>query len=157
MMTKVLIAAGLLFGTGVLTGLGVGRLNQLSVPPAPEATTLAPTTNHLAGERASRGNRTNNWRLPTMRPPGAGRLEQFKRSLHEIELDTLQRERIENHFRESQERLKALLKPLQPEALRELRTLRQQILAELTSEQRAQFERQNTERVPRPRAAERRD
>ena len=70
-----------------------------------------------------------------------------------MELEGEQRTRIESHFRESQERLKALLKPLQPDALRELRVLRQQVIGELTREQRVQFERQLTDR-PRPRPAE---
>jgi len=156
MIFKVVLAAGLLFGTGVLTGLGVGRLAQTERerPSTRETPVPAPA---VPTERAIRSNRTNTWRLPVLRPPGAGRLEQFKRALGDLDLESTQRERIEKHFRESQERLKSLLKPVQPEALRELRTLRQQILAELSPEQRAQFDRQNAERSNRPHVPERRD
>lgn len=156
MMIKVLTAAGLLFGTGVLTGLGVGRIAH---PPAQPALDAIATPGPVGVEKPLRSHRTNVLHRPAVRPPGTGRLEQFKRAVGDLELNATQRERIELHFRESQERLRALVIPLQPEAVRELRSLRQRVLTELSKEQRTQFERQNADRAerPRPRAAERKD
>ena len=97
-----------------------------------------------------RAERTTRMVLPgkglgaALRTPGAGRLEQFRRALGELDLEEAQRARLTMHLRESHERLRTLLKPLQPDAGRELRALRQRIAAELSPDQRAHFERLST-------------
>lgn len=158
MMFRVWLPAALLFGTGVLTGLGLGGLGVGRLSPlfsggmgVPGQTAVAIAT--PAQERPPRVGRPNGGTVLGLRSPGAGKLEQFKRVLGELELEAGQRERIEVHFRETHDRLRALLKPLHPEATRELRALRQRILVELSPEQRAHFERQSSgnERSERPR------
>ena len=76
-------------------------------------------------------------------------MEQLKRLLGELELSVEQRARVELHLQETQEHLKKLLKPLQPEASRELRELRLRLAAELTADQRLQFDRLLAERSDR--------
>lgn len=164
MMFKVLTAAGLLFGTGVLTGLSVGRLAQ-GADHAAVRDHAGQTIESTGGagiapfDPPPRANRTNGVNRTAVRPPGSGRLEHLRRAMADLDLEPAQRERIEAHFRESQEHLRALLKPLHPEAVRELRALRQKVLTELSKEQRQQFERQNKEASERPRlrSIERRD
>lgn len=141
MTLRILVPAALLFATGILTGLGVGRITQ-GLPSISSHNAKLPPVK--ATEHAIRNSRTNGVRLPGIRPPGAGKLEQFKRALGELDLTPTQRENIEAHCRETQEHLRALLKPVQPEATRELRALRQKIVSELSEEQRPQFERLNT-------------
>ena len=99
-----------------------------------------------------RPGRTNAMRGLGLKPVGAGRFEHLKRLLDELELSAEQRARVEGHFRESQDRLKKLLKPLQPEASRELRELRLRLAIELNPEQRLQFERLLSERLDRGRS-----
>lgn len=166
MMFRVWLPAALLFGTGVLTGLGLGGLGVGRLPPVLPAETRLPGLAEVVvatpgPDRPPRAGRPNGAAMLGLRSPGAGRLEQFKRVLGELELEGGQRERIEAHFRETHDRLRALLKPLHPEATRELRALRQRILVELSPEQRAHFERQSlgNERSERARVrpSERRD
>ena len=169
MMFKVLTAAGLLFGTGLLTGLGVGRITQDAdhaairdlAEPTIESTggTGIPPLDKAPPDKPPRTNRTNGVNRTVVRPPGIGRLEHLRRAMADLDLEPAQRERIEAHFRDSQEQLRALLKPLHPEAVRELRALRQKVLTELSKEQRLQFERQNKEASERSRlrSVERRD
>jgi hypothetical protein len=75
------------------------------------------------------------------------RLELFKRMLGELDLSAEQRARAESRVREAQERLLKLLKPLQPEAARELKDLRTRLMEDLSPEQRERFERLLAERA----------
>jgi Spy/CpxP family protein refolding chaperone len=84
---------------------------------------------------------------PTMR------LEFLKRIERQLNLTSAQRERIEAILRESQERMKALWEPIAPQANAEFQQVRERILAELSPEQKAQFEELSKMRGPRNREA----
>lgn len=150
---RILVAAGLLFGTGVLTGVGVVRLspmlNNRSAVPSVSASDKVDSNRSTVVEPIDRPVRTNTARLGGLRPPGVSRLEQLRRLLGELELSVDQRARVELHLQTTLEHLKKLLKPLQPEASRELRELRLRLAAELTADQRLQFDRLLAERSER--------
>jgi uncharacterized membrane-anchored protein YhcB (DUF1043 family) len=74
-------------------------------------------------------------------PPSAwARFEIFRRAERRAQVTPEQRQRIDAHIRASQAKLRKLWEPLDPAAQEEFARLREQILGELTPEQRPQFE-----------------
>ena len=74
-------------------------------------------------------------------PAGIQRLELLHRLERQLDLTPHQREQIETILRDSQNRMKALWKPLEPQAQTEYRLVHERILDELTPAQKEQFER----------------
>ena len=68
------------------------------------------------------------------------RFEMLRRTERQLELTAEQRTKIEVQIKESQERFRKLWEPLAPQAKVELDQLRERVLAEMTSEQKAKFE-----------------
>jgi len=73
-------------------------------------------------------------------PGGPQRLELLHRLERQLTLTPHQREQIETILRDSQIRMKALWKPLEPQAQTEYRLVHERILDELTPAQKEQFE-----------------
>ena len=148
---KIATAAALLFGTGVLTGVAVVKLG----PKVEDSVVTLPVSvpSKMDGLRSTtvespeRPGRSNLIRLAGLRPPGASRVEVLKRLVGELDLTVEQRTKADSLLKESQDRLRKLLKPLQPEASRELKELRLRLADELTPEQRLKFDRLLAERV----------
>jgi len=162
---KIAAAAVVIFAAGALTGgLLVGRTLGERERPArvgPEAPAVPPAPGHrLPMDGAS---------VPPPGPPvselrhRAGpelqrrleerRMEFLLRATRELKLTPEQRARIEQHIRESQERIRRLWDSVQPQLRQELAEARERIRQELTPEQRRVFE-QLLRREPGRRLAE---
>ncbi|MCX7865539.1 hypothetical protein [Limisphaera sp. VF-2] len=149
---KIALATAIIFAAGVLTGgllVGkavrerVGRFRAMgpaaapgpthpnAVAPAPPAAPILPPLSelrHRAGPELQR-------RLEERR------MEFLLRATRELNLSPEQRARIEQHIRESQERIRQLWDSIQPQLRREVAEARERIQQELTPEQRRAFER----------------
>ena len=127
---KLILAALVLFAAGAVAGGAAVRLQAKATRQAAE-----------------------NRRGP-LPPQVWQRLEFVRRAQRDLGLSAEQRERIEGHVRESQERFRALWEPVAPAAKLEFDTLRDRINAELTPEQRQRFEKLQSERAERMKKGE---
>lgn len=114
-----------IFVAGVGTGHRLARTNLL--PPAPR-----PQPQPVAANQ------------PTM-----GRLDQFARQVRELDLDPMQRQRINRLFMERQEYMADLIRLVDPELHEMMPRLRREVHALLRPEQRDELERRFTERIRR--------
>lgn len=130
---KVIFAALVIFGAGMVTGRLIFQLEPFSEPP-PDRT----------AQNASRSRQ---------RPELIDRMEQ------ELKLSPVQRERIDQILKESRERMKKLWESVSPKADDEFKKVRALILAELTPEQATKYQevfktfgskRHHTENSPKP-------
>lgn len=79
--------------------------------------------------------------------PWMGQRVEFMRRLSErLHLSPEQREQIDRQISESQQRLRALWEPVEPQAREELKALRKRIEETLPPDQRAEFQRIMAER-----------
>ncbi len=76
------------------------------------------------------------------------RLDFMRRLAARLDLTAEQRERIDRHVRESQQRMRELWQPIAPQFKEELHRLRKSIDDELTPDQRTQFQRLQRQRPP---------
>lgn len=85
---------------------------------------------------------------PTGAAPGwiSQRTEFLRRLTSRLDLNTNQFQRIEGMISDTQRKLRKLWEPIAPEADREMKELRQAIVAELTPDQRQQFQKLQRER-----------
>lgn len=120
---KLILAALLLFSTGVVAGVAGSRLRD-----------KASARNALQ----KRGD------LP---PQLWQRMEFLRRIQKDLDLSPEQRQRIEGYVRESQENARRLWEPVAPQARAEMETLRLRIRGELTEPQRERFDNAVRERV----------
>lgn len=88
----------------------------------------------------------------TLGPVSAGvmRLEFLRRAQRELNLSPVQRQRVDAILKESQERSRAILQPLEPQLHEELRRTREEFRSVLTPEQSARFD-ELIKRTQRPR------
>jgi len=115
---KVILATMVIFGTGVVTG---GLLVRFTGVPIAQR--------QPAGQ-------------PRPAPPfsaGGMRLDFLRRVSKDLNLTPGQRDRINEIFRESQERTKKLMEPVSPQLRDEVRRTRAEFVGVLTPEQRTQF------------------
>ena len=107
---KVILAALLIFSTGLVTGsLVTARVRPAARPPVG---------------------------LPGL----TQRIEMMRRMERQLDLSAEQRERIEAIFHDSHQRMKQLWEPLAPQVAEETRHVRDRIEAELTPAQKEKFE-----------------
>lgn len=149
---KIALATAVIFAAGVLTGgLLVGKtlrerpgrvragapaagagpsLPNAGAPLPPPGPVLPPLaeSRHRVGPELQR-------RLEERR------MEFLLRATRELNLSPEQRVRIEQHIRESQERIRRLWDSIQPQLRREMAEARERIQQELTPEQRRAFDR----------------
>ena len=118
---KVILATIVIFGAGVMTGGLMVRYTENRQTPA----------------RPHNGNAT---RAAAPFSAGGLRLEFLRRAQKELDLSAEQRERIDKIIKESQERTRKIMEPIQPELQGELRETKERFLEVLTPEQRARFE-----------------
>ncbi len=85
-------------------------------------------------------------KLPESRPPGGmiggndRRLEYLRRMKEKLDLTSVQHERVETLLKESQERLNKIWEPVSPQIKNEFEAVRKAMLAELSAEQQAKFQ-----------------
>lgn len=113
---KVILAAVLIFLAGVASGGVAARWYGQGRQPSPAA-------------RVG---------LASM-PWTAQRVEYMRRLANHLSLESDQRGRIDQHIDASQQRLRALWEPMEPQAKEELRVLRKRIESELSLAQRVRF------------------
>ena len=107
-----------IFGAGVVTGgLLVGLARGPAQPDHPSA--------HA--------------RTPPATSVGSMRLEFLRRAQRDLELTADQREHINRILRESQERIRAITEPINPQIREELKRTRADFVQVLTPEQRKRF------------------
>lgn len=110
---KVILAALVIFGAGIVTGRLTVQLASFNGPPR-----------ERSSQSASRSKRP----------------ELIDRMQEELNLSSEQRERIDQILKESHERMKKLWESVSPKADEEFKKVRSLILAELTSEQAIRYE-----------------
>lgn len=112
---RVILAALVIFGAGMATGVMTARL----------------TSDRSASAQSA----------PPSFPMGMPqKTEMLNRMTRRLELSPEQHDRIEKILKDSHERMKALWEPVAPKAKEETRQVREQILAQLTEPQKAKFE-----------------
>jgi Spy/CpxP family protein refolding chaperone len=118
---KVILATMVIFGTGVVTG-GLLVRNTRVTPGPPAAFTAQQ-------------------QRPLFSTAGAGfvRVELLRRAERELNLTADQRDQIDQIIRESQERTKKLMEPINPKIRDEMQQTKDKFLAILTPEQKARF------------------
>ncbi len=110
-----------IFGTGVVTGGLLVRHTELA--------------------RTQRAPRPASPTRPVMAPtPGVVRLEFLRRVQRELDLTPGQRERIDRILKESQERSRKIMEPVNPDLRLEFQRTRDEFKEVLTPEQRQRFE-----------------
>jgi Spy/CpxP family protein refolding chaperone len=130
---KVILATMVIFGAGVVTG---GLLVHKFSLAASERS--APTAEEHA--RASHFAHTAGTNRPAQ-PPSAGmRLDFLRRAQRELDLTAEQRERVDKIMKESQERTRKIMDPVQPQLREEVKKTREEFMGVLTPEQRTRFE-----------------
>lgn len=143
---KIIGAALLLFGAGVVTGsFGTSAFKTQSrnrhyrtpAPSALEAPVLS-MPRSPSGIAASTTNRRPE--RVSGRPPGWQRFEALRRIEDQIQLSPEQKERIRGLVRESEQRLRKDWEPVVPRIQSEVRDLRRKIAAELNPDQVERFD-----------------
>jgi uncharacterized membrane protein len=119
---KVSLAALVLFFTGFCAGVLFPRPMPGAALPAPR---IAPPATTVTA--------------PAITPDGR-RYDVVRKMTHELGLSEEQKQRIEFHIRESQDRTRVIWELVGPEVQEEFRKLRTDVGQELTPEQRKQFE-----------------
>ena len=119
------LATLVIFAAGVGTGHRLARTNLLPPVPRPQPQPVA------TGQ------------------PMMGRLDQFARQVRELDLDPMQRQRINRLFAERQEYMADLIRLVDPELHEMMPRLRREVHALLRPEQRDELERRFTERIRR--------
>jgi hypothetical protein len=117
---KVILATMVIFGSGVITGGLLVRQSQRVRPP-----------------------QNPGWNRPVPAPnPTAGgmRLEFLRRAQRELKLSPDQHQRIDTVLRQSQERIRNVMEPVQSPLREELQHAREQVRNILEPRQRARFD-----------------
>jgi Spy/CpxP family protein refolding chaperone len=115
---KVILATMVIFGTGVVTGGLLVRFTGVPVPQRQQAAQAKPAPPFSAGGM---------------------RLDFLRRVGKDLDLTADQRERVNQIFRESQERTKKIMEPVSPLLREEVKRTRAEFVDVLTPEQRAHF------------------
>lgn len=115
-MTKLVLAALLLFGTGVATGVVGSRLRAKAVA------------------------RSLQQKRGTVPPPMWQRMEFLRKAQMELDLTPEQRERVDGYVKESQESVRRIWEPVAPRAKEEMNALRERIRGQLTPAQKERFD-----------------
>lgn len=133
---KILTAALVIFGAGVLTGgVTVGVANRAARGGRPALTrTMEPPSAATSGIVVDRV-------LPNIRPPGAARLDQAERISRELDLSPEQTTELKRLLAASRARLVQVWRPLLPEAQAEVDEFQRKLRAILTPEQRERLDR----------------
>lgn len=126
---KVILATLVIFCTGFFAGVLFPR--HMGRPPSPPPLGSQPS-------------------LPL---PNERRIAALRQFTEDMDLTPAQRERIEGHIQDSQERTRVLWDLVSPEVQEEFRRLRSDVVKELTPEQRKRFE-ERSRRYRRDRARE---
>lgn len=121
---KVILAALVIFGTGLVTGAILGKVTEAK--PAVPATVARPNNNN------SRPGQT----LPLEH---LRRLELMGRVQRELNLTAEQRRRIEKIIGDGQEHVRELWEEVEPDIHGELRDVQQKLCTELTPDQKQRF------------------
>ena len=120
---KVILATMVIFITGAVTGSLLVR--NFGSAPAPKTEAAAP-------------------QQPRAFVPGGAagvvRVEFLRRAERELNLTINQRDEVDRIIRESQERTKKLMEPIQPQIREEMQQTKDQFMAVLTPEQKSRFE-----------------
>lgn len=134
---KLVLAVLVIFGAGVVTG---GMLVRVKIPAQhpPETAELIPPANSDKGGGPQ---------LPGLL--GAGRQQFVQRLNQKLELTPEQSTNVDRIMEASRERVAKLWDPIAPQAREEVRKVRTQIYAILTSEQKAKFDEYFRARRPR--------
>jgi hypothetical protein len=133
---KILTAALVIFGAGVLTGgVTVGVANRAARGGRPAvAKVLEPQPGMTSGPVLDRV-------LPNIRPPGAARLDQSERIARELDLSPDQSAELKRILAASRARLVKVWKPLLPEAQAEVDDFQRKLREILSPEQREKLDR----------------
>ena len=118
---KVILATLLIFGTGVVTGVLVGRHAA-----------------QLSAHRSDRGLRPNHPGAAGL--AGGGRLEFLRRMQRDLDLTADQNQRVEKIISESQDRTRKLMEPVRAQLQEEVKKAKAEFLEVLTPEQRTRFD-----------------
>jgi len=122
---KVILATMVIFITGAVTGsLLVRNFGSAPAPKTEAATPQQPRAFVPGGAGAA----------------GVVRVEFLRRAERELNLTINQRDEVDRIIRESQERTKKLMEPIQPQIREEMQQTKDQFMAVLTPEQKARFE-----------------
>ena len=129
---KVILATVVIFGSGVVTG---GLLVRQSVRVRPP--------------------QNPGWNRPAQAPNAGGmRLEFLRRAQRELKLTQEQHRQIDAVLKQSQERIRKMMEPVQPRLREELQQAREQVRNVLEPRQRARFDELLRQQQPAPRIRE---
>lgn len=120
---KVILATMVIFGTGVVTGALLVRQSQ-------RVAALVPPPGAALSREVGAGNS----------PAAGSRLELLRRLQRELSLTPEQRERVDLLLKESQERSRKIMEPVNPAVRAEVQRTKEAFRELLTPEQQARFD-----------------